>query len=318
MLHNSGRLFQQYIVDQYARIDQDRLRYLQQNQQQIRSELYQGLEDHINANDGGRVGQRTVLPSSYIGGPRHMSALYQDAMASVRKFGKPDLFITMTCNPKWLEITSALGPNQRAEDRPDIVARVFQLKLNELIAELKKGIFGEILSFTYTIEFQKRGLPHAHIMVILKHKADIRSHPDKFVSAEIPCREANPVLYEMVASHMIHGPCGNLNARSVCMDKGKCSKDFPKEFCEETIVSEDGFHVYKRPDNGSTCIKKVRNRDVTVDNRFVVPYNPYCLLRFDCHINVEVCILWFLLTSSLDMLNSDDGQVPLQVHPQGL
>ena len=66
------------------------------------------------ANDGECVGRRTVLPSSYISGPRHMSALYQDAMAVVRKFGKPDLFITMTCNPKWTEITAALEENQKS------------------------------------------------------------------------------------------------------------------------------------------------------------------------------------------------------------
>ena len=70
-----------------------------------------------------------------------MSGLYQDAMAAVRKYGKPDLFITITCNPKWPEITAELKPHQKAEDRPDIVVRVFRIKLNSLINELKKGIF---------------------------------------------------------------------------------------------------------------------------------------------------------------------------------
>jgi hypothetical protein len=292
-LHHAGRLFQPYVVDQFARIDQDRLHFLLKNQKKIRCELYQGLADHVNANDGDRVGRRTVLPSSYIGGPRHMSALYQDAMAVVRKFGKPDLFITMTCNPKWTEITAALEENQKSEDRPDIVARVFRLKLDEFIKELKKGIFGETVAHTYTVEFQKRGLPHAHIMVILKDKTRIRNDPDAFVSAEIPCKDTNPLLHAAVTRHMIHGPCGHLNRRSPCMVDGKCSKDFPKEFREETAVLDDSFPAYKRPDNGRTCTKKVGNRDVQVDNRWVVPYNSYCLMRFDCHINVEVCFALF-------------------------
>lgn len=58
-----------------------------------------------------------------------MSEQYYDSMAICRKFGKPDLFITMTCNPKWHEIQEHLLAHQTVSDRPDIVARVFKLKL---------------------------------------------------------------------------------------------------------------------------------------------------------------------------------------------
>ena len=60
--------------------------------------------------------------------------LFQDAMAIVRALGKPDLFVTMTCNPKWPEITKHLLPGQDAKDRPDLVARVFNLKVRVLCA----------------------------------------------------------------------------------------------------------------------------------------------------------------------------------------
>jgi len=56
------------------------------------------------------VGQKMILPSSFQGSERAMGQLYQDAMARVRKFGKSDLFITFTYNPKWKEITDALLP----------------------------------------------------------------------------------------------------------------------------------------------------------------------------------------------------------------
>ena len=49
-----------------------------------------------------------------------MYQLYQNAMAIVSHFGKPDLFVTFTCNPKWLEVTRELLPNQNAADRPDL------------------------------------------------------------------------------------------------------------------------------------------------------------------------------------------------------
>lgn len=79
-------------------------------------------------------------------------------MAIVRAFGKPDLFVTITCNPAWPEVTQALLPGQRPEDRPDILARVFQMKLKKLIADIgTDGIFGETVARLMVVEFQKRG-----------------------------------------------------------------------------------------------------------------------------------------------------------------
>lgn len=232
-MRHSGRLFQQYLVDQFARIDEERLSYLRGNQAKIRADLYSNLEDHVERNDSERIGTRTVLPSSYIGGPRNMSANYQDSMAIVRKFGKPDLFVTMTCNPKWYEIQAELLPHQKAEDRPDLVARIFKLKLEQLYHDIKKGVLGKIVAMVYTIEYQKRGLPHAHIIVILADKADVLSFPDKYTCAELPDPTESPILYEYVGKHMMHGPCGAANSRSPCMKDGVCSKDFPKEYVYE-------------------------------------------------------------------------------------
>ncbi|GMF62047.1 unnamed protein product [Phytophthora fragariaefolia] len=51
-----------------------------------------------------QIGKRVVLPSTHPGGPRHMFKSYQYAMAVVREFGKPDVFVMMTCSPTWDEI----------------------------------------------------------------------------------------------------------------------------------------------------------------------------------------------------------------------
>ena len=132
-LHLSGRLFDQHEVDMYAKKEQQRLNYIALNQKKIRVDLYSGLADAFAAGDtlSKECGRKVVLPSSYTGGPRQMFELYQDAMSIVRKYGKPDLFINFTCNPQWEEKTSALLLDQKESDRPDLIVRVFRLKLRE-------------------------------------------------------------------------------------------------------------------------------------------------------------------------------------------
>ena len=80
---------------------------------------------------------------------------------------------------------------------------------------------------------------------------------------------------------MLHGPCG---AR--CLVDGKCSKNFPKPFCEETIVDNNGYPIYRRRDMPERTFYKGVN---PFDNRYVVPYCPYLSQKFNCHINVESC-----------------------------
>ena len=84
---------------------------------------------------------------------------------------------------------------------------------------------------------------------------------------------------------MIHGPCGASNPRSPFMHDGKCSKYFPKRFNKETYIDGDGYPCYKRLDNGVTVDKDC----IEVDNRYVVAYNPFLLLKYNAHINVEWC-----------------------------
>ena len=129
IIHRMGHLFQQYIVDMYSKVEVAPLLYIHYNQSKLHAEVYQGLSDAVHASDGNvdgsQLGRQVVLPSSFTGGTQYQHQLYQDAMAIVCHYGKPDLFITFTCNPQWPEITKTLFPNQTASDCPDIVARVF-------------------------------------------------------------------------------------------------------------------------------------------------------------------------------------------------
>nr|XP_045088631.1 uncharacterized protein LOC120973325 [Aegilops tauschii subsp. strangulata] len=194
-----ARLLQQWAVDMYVKIESCRLRWYRKNQSQIRADLYKGVVDAITSGEtrASVVGVRIVLPGTYPGGDRDMKKRHMDAMAIVHTYGKPDIFLTMTCNPKWEEITNELLPGQTAQDRPDIVARVFYGKLEAMKDMLfKKHILGVVVAY-----------------------------------------------------------------------------------------GKDSYPIYRRRDDG----RRAKVRGKMLDNRWVVPYNPYLLRMFNCHINVEVC-----------------------------
>ncbi|KAK2379913.1 hypothetical protein QL285_067659 [Trifolium repens] len=200
-----GRLFQQYVVDAYTAIEEERLRWYRKNQTVVRTDLYKNVCDAVVRGDtiAAATGKRTVLPSSFTGGPRYMVQNYQDAMAICRTFGNPDIFITFTANPKWPEIQYMLQqiPGQSVDDRPDIKTRVFKMKLDQLMKRIVGGqYFGEIISAIYTIEFQKRGLPHAHILFWLhpRNKYPTTQDIDKIITAEIPSKEDDPACFDAV------------------------------------------------------------------------------------------------------------------------
>ncbi|XP_021721878.1 uncharacterized protein LOC110689399 [Chenopodium quinoa] len=123
-------------------------------------------------------------------------------MALVQRYGKPDLFITITCNTNWPEIKSELAPGEVAQDRPDLVARIFHAKLLALKKEtMDNMIFGEVAALIY-----------------------------------------------------------------------------------ETTTNDEGYPTYRRRNTG----EQLKVRGAMLDNRWVIPYNPYLSVLFDCHVNVEV------------------------------
>ncbi|KAI5390621.1 hypothetical protein KIW84_075788 [Lathyrus oleraceus] len=249
-----GTSTQQIAMDEECHVEHITVtcfRWIKEHQSDIRSELYQGLHDalHVGETNVENIGKRTILPSSFIGGRRDMTQRYEDGMAIVLNGGKPNIFLTMTCNPSWTEITSELLPFQTPQDRPNLLTRIFHSKFEKLKDDvINKGVLGKVKSYMYVTEFQKRGLPHVHMLLVLESNdklCDPKDY-DSMVRAEIPKLECEPQLHEAIVRHMIHGPCGIINRKSPCKDR-------------------------------------------SVDNRWVVPYNPWLLLKYDCHINVEIC-----------------------------
>ncbi|XP_072071686.1 uncharacterized protein [Arachis hypogaea] len=151
----------------------------------------------------------------------------------------------------------------KAQDKPDILCRVFKIKLDHLIRDLKEGeIFGSI------VEYFRLQSP---------------DDKDRFISAEISYSKSNKDLYEAVQTYMVYGSYGLYNVNSPCMTHGHCTKMFPKEFRQRKIIDEVGFPKYRKRDDGRTMQKK----EVHLDNSYIVPYNGKLLLKYACHLNVE-------------------------------
>jgi hypothetical protein len=180
-------------------------------------------------------------------------------------------------------------PGQTAADHPDLVARVFKMKKNAILDDIyKNGIFGQSAAYVYVIEFQKRGLPHMHILIFLDGwwKLLTPIDVDSAIRATWPDPEREPLLFETIKNCMVHGLCGALNPKAPCMENGKCTKRFPKSFQPFTTMDHDGYPLYARPDDG--CAYEVNGH--LLDNTWIIPYNPYLSATYDCHINVECAV----------------------------
>ena len=152
-------------------------------------------DDNLDLND---LGQHVILPSSYNGGPQNLGQGFQDYMAIAHYFQKVDIFLTMTTNPHWAEIECELLPGQTAYDHPDLVARVFQMKKKVVIDYIyKHGVFGSAVAYVYTIELQKHGLPHMHILIFLKgpYKLLTPEAIDSCISAWWPPRDPAALIW---------------------------------------------------------------------------------------------------------------------------
>ena len=114
-------------------------------------------------NQAEELSSALTLLSSFIGSRAWASEQLADALALCREHGKPSFFVTITTNPNWPEITSQLRPGQTASDVPVVVTRVFHLRLQKALEYIKR-MMGSMVYLVKVIEFQSRGLPHAHMV----------------------------------------------------------------------------------------------------------------------------------------------------------
>ena len=206
---------QEFAVDQYARHDDLQLSYIQYELPKKRATTKNVIRSNQANND--KVGTR--LPASFHGSVVNSKRKQLDAMAVVTRKGPPDLMITFTANPAWPEIVANLLPGQTGMDRPDLVNRVFKIKLRELLKDLKSNVFTKQLYGIYVCGYQARGLVHAHIIVKFEGDGPQRSNEvDKWVWTNLPDESiADGKLREKVIKYMVHKKCGTVNPSAPCM-----------------------------------------------------------------------------------------------------
>ena len=149
------------------------------------------------------VGEKVIQPSSFVGSTDYFAEHYEDALAIVCCLGPPDFFTTATCNPYYPEFKEAASikfdDNSTIEQplqdyHPYLITRITKLKFDTIINDIdKEHITGKLAAYVYTIEFQKRGLPHVHLLLIMTPQDQIHNpvEIDDFISGEfqIPTKD---------------------------------------------------------------------------------------------------------------------------------
>lgn len=149
-LHIGGRLWQQFVVDAFAAVEQYRLDWIRSHQNVIRSDLHRSIRDSVSKGDTdlGTKGKNVILPATHTGSQRYMNQYFKDSLAICCTIGHPSLFLTMTCNTQWPEIKRMMEFFSEVDvaDKPDVIARVFKLKLDQLLDLIKnKNYFGKCI-----------------------------------------------------------------------------------------------------------------------------------------------------------------------------
>jgi hypothetical protein len=222
--------------------------------------------------------ENIYLPASFLGSKRWASEQVSDSLAIAAAYGNPTFFVTMTCNPEWPEIQSQLHPGQDFTDIPVVVVRVFKRKLTLLLQALK-AMFPNVGRPEYCIhcvEFQKRGLPHSHILIRFPVDCFEPTDIDRIVSAEIP---ADAEDAKLVRKFMLHNhPLPTRPAAKYCQRESAdgtrtCRFNYPHPLQPTTTIDVEGRVHYRRRQIG---------------DEMVVPHCLALLRKFQCHINFEV------------------------------
>jgi len=126
--------------------------------------LYEEAKEH---NEEKLKGSRSYCPASVTGSRRFLREKARNALHIVTELGPHEHFLTVTCNTQWPEFETLIPKDTTIYQCPDIVSEVFHNRLNKLLVDLRNGYFHnerKTMYDVYVIEYQNRGLPHAHIV----------------------------------------------------------------------------------------------------------------------------------------------------------
>jgi len=275
----SSRIAHQFILDGWARNEQRLV-------QVWRSPTIQGrIRGYLHRmNAAATLGneKKIYLPSSVPGSYRYQQRFYHDAIHMAAVLGNPHLFITMTANPQWPEVTALLRDGESASTRLDVMARVFDMKRRELLRMLggKDILFKGHRGFkgvVWVTEWQLCGLPHVHMAVILGLDENIDVSPqsqltlmDTIISANYPPEGTTD--FDLVETFMVHNaPCKSCLRPNKNTGVTECRFHYPKPVNDTPRVDRKGFPLYVRGPSDT----------------LVVPHNIKALRALQCHNNWE-------------------------------
>ena len=238
-----GRLGNEYMVDMYSRMVDERIQFWRKDRVQAQIASYREYDQDPTDND--QCQKRVYMPANQYGSKRRARKNVNDGIELCNQFGKPDFFITLTANPLWADIQRQLEPGQTWADRPDIVNRIFKARLEMFLEKLRNGEFTSGAKQVYifrVVEWQKRGLPHAHLAI----KCDFIEDTDlfQFVKATIPqvhmaSTSKEKRVHYPICRNNIHANDGNMcslghTTATPCRKPGAyyCDKHFPKPLSE--------------------------------------------------------------------------------------
>lgn len=209
----------------------------------------------------------------------------------VRHFGKPDLFLTFTCNPKWPEIADNIPEGLSHLDCPFITNVAFHLRDKMLLDDIVvKKYFGKVAAYVGAIEYQKSGLVHRHWVFWLADGFKILTsdHIDAFVSAVLADQQTSPYTHAASVKFQLHDKCGEGHNLAKCRPSvtEPCELGFPKDNSDITVFcNERGRAVVKRPVNSPVFLKA--NGDLYT-TRDVVETNPRMMVEQQCSTCLEI------------------------------
>lgn len=182
--------------------------------------------------------------------------------------------------------------------------RVFKIKKDELMKDLRSGkIFGPVAFEMSCIEWQKRGLPHLHLVIKFEGPLpDEGGEMDEWCWAEVPPADLNGgKAREQVLNCMVHRECGPKNIASPCMQDDRsrpgvkvCGKRYPQPWRTAAVVNgKTGRAEYRRRDTGEKFPYKHKVNGKFVEsyatNQWIAPYNIWLLSKYNCHMCFDVC-----------------------------
>ena len=332
-----GKLSEERLIELFSRHQDNALEWVRHNQKKLRvaevREVKSMADDRADGEDQLLPGH-VYLPAKFTGSPRDMAKKALDALGIVARVGRPHFFCTFTCNPKWPEI-------QELGDNAVSYVRVFHRKLLAVLKDFRDGkhLPAPASYLIHSIEFQKRGLPHAHIAIRCCKDVEDAEYKD-YISAQLPGLN-QPHLRELVLRHMIHGPCEGTKFQCRANNPRYCSKNFPQPKTEEAFFDERGAYMPYRPCLTEAVIRTWNNKKVVisprfvfkadveksevqrVDDRDVAEYSKSLLEKYEAHINLKAAntegvikyLFKYIFKGTDKVLHQLTDKTPVQAQP---